>query len=692
MDKEEQKPSTKQYKLEDFPLPEYAQHRIKLWDSIKARQAAKDQKPIKVTLPDGKQIEGVANKTTPLDIATGISQGLAQNVVVAKVNGVLWDLLRPLEEDSNLELLKFDDPLGKKVFWHSSAHVMGQALERRFQGALCTGPALSEEKGGGFFYDIATLKKPDGSAIPFEGDDYPLVEQLVNHIINEKQPFERVVLTKKEALEMFKFNKYKIELINEKVKDGETTTAYRCGPLIDLCKGPHLPNTSKLKGFAVWKNSSAYWKGNDQNDSLQRVYGMAFPDKKQFAAWKKEMEDAKQRDHRLQGRKQELFFFHPLSPGSCFWLPRGAKLYHKLMNFIQKEYRKRGFTEVITPNMFNKELWETSGHWAHYKDNMFNFQVEGADFALKPMNCPGHCLMYKFKSRSYRELPLRFADFGVLHRNELSGALTGLTRVRRFCQDDAHIFCRPDQIPTEIAGCFDFLQHVYGVFGFNFTLELSTRPEKKYIGDLATWNSAEDALREQLDKFAGPGKWKLNPGDGAFYGPKIDIHVFDALKREHQCATIQLDFNLPERFQLNFINDDGAEVKPVIIHRAIFGSIERFTAILTENTSGKWPFWLSPRQCIVLTITNKVNDYANQVHKTLFDAGYDCDIDLSDHTINKKVREAQLSGYNFILVVGQEEAAKGGVNLRSGSDNAVLGNFTIAELLEKFNQLLAEHK
>jgi len=343
-------------------------------------------------------------------------------------------------------------------------------------------------------------------------------------------------------------------------------------------------------------------------------------------------------------------------------------------------------------NMFNKELWMQSGHWDNYKNNMFSFQIEGQDFALKPMNCPGHCLMYKFRSRSYKELPLRFADFGVLHRNEVSGALTGLTRVRRFCQDDAHIFCRPDQIASEIAGCFDFLQHVYGVFGFKFSLELSTRPEKKFLGDIEAWEVAEKSLQEQLDKFAGKGGWKLNPGDGAFYGPKIDIHVFDALKREHQCATIQLDFNLPNRFDLSFITDDGKEVKPVIIHRAIFGSLERFTAILTENTAGKWPFWLSPRQCVVLTVTNQVDEYATKVHKTLVEAGYDCDVEISGRTIAKKVRESQLSHYNFLLVVGKEEAETNTVNLRVGADNTVVGTVTLEELLAKFANLVAEYK
>jgi threonyl-tRNA synthetase len=654
------------------------------------------EKPIVVHLNHGGKVldvRGVSGKTTPQDIA---QQNSLQGILVAKVNDSCWDLRRPLEGDCTLELLNFESPLGKKVFWHSSAHILGEVLEVKYNGSLCTGPPLPEEKGGGFFYDIATENNNN-----VNGEDYEGLDKLVNQIIKEDQEFERLVISKEKALEMFKFNKYKVELINEKVKDGETTTVYRCGTLIDLCKGPHVPRSSCIKGFSVWKNSSSYWKGkkknniyffihknvgNDKNDSLQRVYGISFPEEKMFEDWKREMEEAKKRDHRLQGKKQELFFFHPLSPGSCFWLPRGAKMYHKLIEFIRGEYRKRGFSEVITPNMFNKELWETSGHWQHYKNNMFNFQIEGQDFALKPMNCPGHCLMYKFRSRSYKELPIRFADFGVLHRNELSGTLTGLTRVRRFCQDDAHIFCRPDQISSEIAGCFDFLKHVYNVFGFDFTLELSTRPEN-FIGNIETWDAAENSLREQLDKFAGPNGWKLNPGDGAFYGPKIDIHVFDALKREHQCATIQLDFNLPERFGLSFVDENGSEIKPVIIHRAIFGSIERFAAILAENTAGKWPFWLSPRPCIVLTINDKANEYALKVQQKITENGYDCDIDLSGHKISKKIRDVQVSGYNYILVVGKEEESKNCVNVRDGSEGAVVGAMTVDQVLEMFNSL-----
>lgn len=680
---------------ESSKLPDFVANRIKLWDDLKAKKSKEVPKgPFKVTLPDGNARE-VAAGYTPLDVAKDISQGLAQNVVAAKVNDQMWDLTRPFESDCNLQLLKFDSPEGKKVFWHSSAHILGQALELKFGCKLTIGPPL---KDGGFYYDMSLVDQVgegEKKKSNFGQEDYGDIDKLVAQILKDKQPFERISLTKAEALELFKDNKYKQELISEKVKEGDLTSAYRCGPLIDLCKGPHLPHTGKVGAFAVWKNSSAYWKGDSARDSLQRVYGMSFPSKKEFAEWKKQQEEAEARDHRVQGKKQELFFFHPLSPGSCFFLPRGARLYNKLHEFIRGEYRKRGYTEVVTPNMFNKDLWETSGHWQNYKDNMFNFQVEGQDFALKPMNCPGHCLMFGHTSRSYKDLPLRFTDFGVLHRNELSGALSGLTRVRRFCQDDGHIFCRPDQIQQEIRSCLDFLRHVYQVFGFEFTLELSTRPTEKYLGDIETWNSAEAALEQELNHFAGKGGWKLNPGDGAFYGPKIDIHVFDALKREHQCATIQLDFQLPIRFNLSFVKEDGSEGRPVIIHRAIYGSLERFIAILIENnastTSPKWPFWLSPRPAVVVPIDPKFSDYAVKVRDTLYAAGIDAEADVGKHKFAKKIAEAQVAGYNYILVVGQKESESNTVNVRT-RDNVVHGESTLDEVVAMFKGLVAEHK
>lgn len=379
--------------------------------------------------------------------------------------------------------------------------------------------------------------------------DFPGLENVVKNAVKEKQPFERLEMKKEDLLEMFKYNQFKVRILNEKVKT-PTTTVYRCGPLIDLCRGPHVRHTGKCKAVKITKNSSAFWEGKADAETLQRVYGISFPDSKQLKEWEKFQEEAAKRDHRKIGVQQELFFFHELSPGSCFFQPRGTHIYNTLIEFIRSEYKVRGFQEVITPNIYNSKLWITSGHWQHYAENMFSFESEKETFALKPMNCPGHCMIFNNRPRSWRELPLRMADFGVLHRNELSGALTGLTRVRRFQQDDAHIFCSVDSIKSEMLGALDFLRHVYGVFGFTFNLCLSTRPEK-YLGDEAVWEQAEKALAESLNDFGEP--WSLNPGDGAFYGPKIDITISDALKRNHQCATIQLDFQLPIRFDLNYI-------------------------------------------------------------------------------------------------------------------------------------------
>ena len=501
-----------------------------------------------------------------------------------QVNDQLWDLNRPLPGDCTLAILKWDAPEAQKIFWHSSAHILGQALERKFDAHLCTGPPLED---GGFYYDVAM---EPGTVVTHE--HYEELKKFFASAVSEKQPFERLEIPKEKALEMFKYNKYKVEILRDKVPDGAICTAYRCGPLIDLCRGPHLPNTSKVKAFSVTNNSSAYWKGDQKNDSLQRVYGISFPEKKQLDEYLELRRLAAERDHRLIGKNQELFMWHQYSPGSTFMLPHGTRIYNRLQEFIRAEYRRRGFQEVVTPNIYNVDLWRTSGHWQHYQEGMFTFKCENEDWAIKPMNCPGHCLVFGSRQRSYRELPIRLADFGVLHRNELSGALTGLTRVRRFQQDDAHIFCMPEQIEQEIHGALDFLRHVYGVFGFEFQLHLSTMPDD-HLGEVATWEKAEAALSKALDDLF-PGNWKVNPKDGAFYGPKIDIKVFDALKRPHQCATIQLDFQLPQRFGLHFNRDDDSRDNPVIIHRAIFGSLERFMAILIEHTGGKWYVFVFP--------------------------------------------------------------------------------------------------
>ncbi|MBN3303609.1 SYTC protein, partial [Amia calva] len=639
-----------------------------------AERAAKESKPIKVTLPDGKVVEAESWRTTPYQIASGISQGLADSTVISKVNGEVWDLDRPLECDCSLQLLKFDDEEAQAVYWHSSAHIMGEAMERVYGGCLCYGPPIEN----GFYYDMYLENEGVSS------NDFPGLESLCKKIIKEKQPFERLEIKKETLLEMFKYNEFKCRILNEKVKT-PTTTVYRCGPLIDLCRGPHVRHTGKIKALKIHKNSSTYWEGKADMETLQRIYGISFPDPKMLKEWEKFQEEAKNRDHRKLGREQELFFFHDLSPGSCFFLPKGAYIYNTLIEFIRSEYRKRGFQEVVTPNVFNSKLWQTSGHWQHYSENMFSFEVEKEIFALKPMNCPGHCLMFDHRPRSWRELPLRLADFGVLHRNELSGALTGLTRVRRFQQDDAHIFCSMDQIEVEIKGCLDFLRTVYDVFGFTFKLNLSTRPEK-FLGEPEVWDQAEKQLENSLNEFGE--KWVLNPGDGAFYGPKIDIQIKDAIGRYHQCATIQLDFQLPIRFNLTFVSHDGDDKKrPVIIHRAILGSVERMIAILTENYGGKWPLWLSPRQVMVVPVGPTCEEYAQKVRREFHSGGLMCDVDLDPGcTLNKKIRNAQLAQYNFILVVGEKEKSSDTVNVRT-RDNKVHGERSVRDCLERLQHL-----
>uniref|UniRef100_A0AAQ5XGT8 threonine--tRNA ligase n=1 Tax=Amphiprion ocellaris TaxID=80972 RepID=A0AAQ5XGT8_AMPOC len=612
------------------PAPQYIDERLTLYtklkaehESLMAERAAKDSKPIKVTLPDGKVVEAESWKTTPYQVACGISQGLADNTVIAKVNNSVWDLDRPLEDDCSLQLLKFDDEEAQAVYWHSSAHILGEAMEKVYGGCLCYGPPIEN----GFYYDMF-LENNEGVS----SNDFPCLENLCKKIIKEKQPFERLEIKKETLLEMFKYNKFKCRILNEKVTT-PTTTVYRCGPLIDLCRGPHVRHTGKIKALKIHK-------------------------------------------------EQDLFFFHDLSPGSCFFLPKGAFIYNTLIEFIRSEYRKRGFQEVVTPNIYNSKLWQTSGHWQHYSENMFSFEAEKETFALKPMNCPGHCLMFDHRPRSWRELPIRMADFGVLHRNELSGALTGLTRVRRFQQDDAHIFCSMDQIEKEIKGCLDFLRAVYDVFGFSFKLNLSTRPEK-FLGDPAIWDQAEKQLENSLNDFGE--KWVLNPGDGAFYGPKIDIQIKDAIGRYHQCATIQLDFQLPIRFNLTFVRK--APLGPVIIHRAILGSVERMIAILTENYGGKWPLWLSPRQVMVVPVGPTCEEYAEKVKQEFHNSGFMTDVDLDPGcTLNKKIRNAQLAQYNFILVVGEKEKTSNTVNVRT-RDNKVHGERSVEECIERLKQL-----
>ncbi|XP_073918231.1 threonine--tRNA ligase 2, cytoplasmic [Castor canadensis] len=687
-----QEKDTKKKKLKEsepeseVKQPNFIKGRLKLFETLKKDhqlllatcEKENTGSVITVRMAGGKTVQGQVWKTTPYHVAAEISQEVAENTVIAKVNGELWDLDRPLEGDSTLELLMFNNEEAQAVYWHSSAHILGEAMELYYGGHLCYGPPIEN----GFYYDMFIENRAVSST------ELSALENICKTIIKEKQPFERLEVSKETLLEMFKYNKFKCRILKEKVNT-PTTTIYRCGPLIDLCKGPHVRHTGKIKAIKIFKNSSTYWEGNPEMETLQRIYGISFPDNKMMKTWEKFQEEAKNRDHRKIGKEQELFFFHDLSPGSCFFLPRGAFIYNTLMDFIREEYHKRNFTEVLSPNMYSSRLWEASGHWQHYSENMFTFDIEKDTFALKPMNCPGHCLMFAHRPRSWREMPIRFADFGVLHRNELSGTLSGLTRVRRFQQDDAHIFCTVDQIEEEIKGCLQFLQSVYSTFGFSFQLNLSTRPAN-FLGEMEMWEEAEKQLQNSLMEFGKP--WKMNPGDGAFYGPKIDIKIKDAIGRYHQCATIQLDFQLPIRFNLTYVSKDGDDKKrPVIIHRAVLGSVERMIAILSENYGGKWPFWLSPRQVMVIPVGPTCEKYALQVSNEFFEEGFMADVDLDEScTLNKKIRNAQLAQYNFILVVGEKEKINNAVNVRT-RDNKIHGEVPVASAIDKLKNLKKSH-
>ncbi|KAL7712739.1 putative threonine--tRNA ligase [Entamoeba marina] len=598
-------------------------------------------------------------------------------VFVAKVNDKLWDLNRPFESDSTLSFVTFDEDEGRDTFWHSTAHLLGQAMETLYKCVLHTGPATTID----YFYDC----KMNGAA---SSADFKKLTSLMESYTRQGQKFSRIEISIDEALELFAYNKYKVEII-KKLPAGSTITAYCCGNFIDLCRGPHVPSAGSIRAIKLLSASSVYLDGTSTGDLLQRIHGVSFPNKNLLKEYVHRMEEAEKRDHRLIGKNQDLFFFHTLSPGSCFWLPHGTRIYNTLVQLIRDEYKVLGYEEVITPNMFLSTLWETSGHWQHYKDDMFSFECEKQTFALKPMNCPGHCVLYSSRKRSYRELPLRYAEFGVLHRNELSGALHGLTRVRRFVQDDAHIFCTMEQIEQEVGGVIQFMKRVYSIFGFKTDIAISTRNEKKFMGELSIWNNAEETLKKVLNDFEIP--FSIDVGGAAFYGPKIDIRIEDAIGRKHQVATIQLDFQLPLRFKLDYSTDDITQPlkTPVMVHRAILGSVERFTAILTEHLAGKWPLWLSPRQVMVVPITNKFNDYAHEVLKKLKENNFYADIDESDRKLPKKVREAQISQYNYILVVGEEEEKAQCVNVRT-RDNKVHGKIQVDEFIKEIAQLVKD--
>lgn len=616
---------------------------------------------IELKLPQGATLTKQLSPGATINELTAECKAPAE-ILVAKVDGKLADLTTPLNESASVELLAFDSPDGRDTFWHSSAHVLGQALQNLYSCLLVNGPPIEE----GFYYDVYASRT-------ISTEDFPEIEREVQRIVRSNVPFERKTLSKEALLDLYKDNTFKQYFINKNV--GNESTIYRNGDFHDLCLGPHLTSTRPIKAMKLLKTSSAYFLNDATKPSLQRVYAISFPSAALLKEYLQRIERAKEMDHRKIGRQMDLFLFHRYSPGSCFWLPDGAHIYNKLVEFLRSEYRKRGFKEVITPNIFSTELWKESGHYDNYRENIY--MLESDDFALKPMNCPGHCLIFSSTERSFRELPLRLADFGVLHRNELGGALSGLTRVRRFQQDDAHIFCAHDQIKSEISGCLDFLKFVYSIFGFTYELRLSTRPEK-YLGTIEEWDTAEDALRDAIAE--SKLSYVLNEGDGAFYGPKIDIVLCDALGRKVQCATIQLDFQLPQRFGLRYTGTDGGQHTPIIVHRAILGSIERMIAILIESFSKKLPFWLTPRQIAIIPLY--AEEYAAELANELVD--YEVRVyDDPGHTLNKRVRSAQTDGFRLICVVGKQELENREINVRAGNKNMNVPFVEFKEIIAK---------
>ena len=622
---------------------------------------------IKVTLKDG-SVREFENELSVLEIAKSISEGLARAVVAASVNDEVVGLDYIVKEDCTLNLFKFDDVEGKDVFRHTSAHMLAQAIKRLYPEAkFAIGPSIEN----GFYYDIDLEER-------LTMEDLAKLEAEMKKIAKEDLKVERYELPKEEALKWAKENGeiYKEELINE-LPEGEIISFYKQGDFTDLCRGPHLPSTKKVKAVKLLSVAGAYWRGDEKNKMLQRIYGISFEKNKDLEEYLHLLEEAKKRDHRKLGKELELFFIPEEGPGFPLFLPKGMELKNALLKYWRELHREDGYYEIETPIILSRHLWETSGHWYHYKENMYTVKIDEQDFAIKPMNCPGSMLYYQSKPHSYRDFPMRVAELGRVHRHELSGALHGLMRVRAFTQDDAHIFMLPEQIKDEIKGVVKLIDRVYKTFGFEYHLELSTRPEDS-MGTDEEWETAENGLREALEELNLP--YILNEGDGAFYGPKIDFHLKDCLGRTWQCGTIQLDMQLPQRFDISYVGQDGEKHRPVMIHRVALGSIERFIGILIEQYAGKFPVWLAPTQVKILPISDKYMDYANEVKKALFDAGVRVEMDDRAEKIGFKIREAQLQKVPYMLVVGEKEAAENQVAVRS-RDKGEMGSMDLNEFV-----------
>jgi threonyl-tRNA synthetase len=582
------------------------------------------------------------------------------------INGKTLDLTTILKDNDELHFWQFNESEGKEMFWHTSAHVLAQAILRLFPNAKPTiGPPIEH----GFYYDFADLWISE--------EDFKKIEDEVEKIISENHQTKREVFSSKDkAIEQFINNKYKVELIQS--FDDTELTGYRQGEFFDLCRGPHIPNLGKIKSFKILKTSGAYWRGDSKNEMLTRIYAISFPDRKMLKEYLHQQEEAKKRDHRVIGPKLDLFSLKEEAPGMPFIHPHGMIIWNRLLQFWRMCHEKAGYVEIKTPVMMTKELWEVSGHWYNYRQNMYVTQIEEREFAIKPMNCPGCMLYYKSKPHSYRELPLRIAEIGHVHRFEASGALSGLFRVRGFHQDDAHIFVEREQIGEEIKNILKLVDEVYGKFGLSYHLELSTRPEKNTIGSDEDWQMATDGLKNALDSLERP--YRINEGDGAFYGPKIDIHIKDAIGRTWQCGTIQLDFALPQKFDLEYVASDGSRPKPVMLHRVVFGSIERFFGILIEHFAGRFPLWLNPRQVRILTVADRHQGFAKEIQEKIQSYGILCELDDSSESISKKVRDAQLMQVNYMLTIGDKEVENKTLTIRT-RENVLYPDLLVDEFI-----------
>lgn len=631
---------------------------------------------IKLILPDGSERE-YNSEILAKEAVQDISMGLYREALGVVVNGKILGMNDSIKEGGHFKVVKFADKEGKEIFWHTSSHVLAAALQRLYpQTKFAIGPAIAD----GFYYDIDLDEK-------LTEDDLEKIQAEAMKIARENLDVEKIVISREEALERFPKDKdpYKYELISD-LPEGEEISLYKLGGFVDLCRGPHLESTKKIKVIKLLSIAGAYWRGDSKNKMLQRIYGISFEKQKNLDEYLEMRAEAEKRDNRKLGKELDLFSFHEEGPGFPFYHPNGMVLRNTLLDWWRQVLLDNGYGEILTPLILNEDLWHQSGHWDHYKENMYFTKIDDKDYAVKPMNCPGSVIVYGSSPHSYRDLPIRLAEYGLVHRHELSGALHGLFRVRAFTQDDAHVYCLRSQIKDEVFRMIDLADYLYGTFGFKYSVEVSTRPDD-YMGDLESWNLAEDSLKKALEEKGIP--YEINEGDGAFYGPKIDFQLEDAIGRPWQCGTIQLDFQLPENFDLTYINEKGEKERPVMLHRALLGSFERFLGILIEHFAGKFPLWLAPVQLRVIPVSEKFLPYAEEVEKTFKDAGFRIDLDRRDEKLGKKIRDGQLQKIPYVFVVGEKEVEGKNISVRA-RDGIDLGVQEIDEFLEKIKKEVEE--